>query len=33
MKNVTFQLFPPNNPNNPLRRDGQSGGCHRHFSC
>ena len=33
MKNVTSQLFPPNNPNNPLMRDGQSGGCHRHLTC
>ena len=33
MKNVTFRLFPPNNPNNPLMRDGQSGGCHRHLTC
>ena len=32
MKNVTFQLFPPINPNNPNNRGGQSD-CHRHFDC
>jgi hypothetical protein len=32
IKNVTFNLFPPTNPNNPNRRDGQDH-CHRHNSC
>jgi hypothetical protein len=33
IKNVTFKLFPPSNPNNPNFRDGQPGGCRRFMFC
>jgi hypothetical protein len=33
IRNVTFKLFPPNNPNNPNFRSGQPDHCHRHLSC
>jgi hypothetical protein len=33
IKNVTYNLFPPINPNNPNNRNGQAGGCHRFMDC
>jgi len=33
MRNVTFNLFAPINPNNPNNRNGQPGNCHRFMSC
>jgi hypothetical protein len=33
IRNVTFNLFPPTNPNNPNFRNGQPGGCLRFMFC